>query len=135
MLPDLINFAQAGVQVRSRSLAHVAQETERLRGPPLKAAFTADGQTTKALQGFARKNRVGESKIMREGDHIWADVQTGGLSAYEVQADPMQQPLLLHAHVVTGSMLLCRQEVNEGQLSADVNVVEPSSCKCTPVKL
>lgn len=59
---------------------------ERLRGPPAKAAYTADGAPTKALEGFCKKNGVTPADCSLEADakgveYVWATVPTTGQSA------------------------------------------------------
>ncbi len=57
--------------VQVRALA--PQQPDRVisvDGPPVQAAFTADGQPTQAALGFARKNGVGIDELDRSGDKL-----------------------------------------------------------------
>lgn len=59
---------------------------ERVRGPPAKAAYAADGTPTKALEGFCKKNGVAVDECSLEADakgveYVWATVHTTGQSA------------------------------------------------------
>ena len=60
---------------------------ERVKGPPARVAFDADGNPTKAAEGFARKSGVGVDAIERDGDYVFAVVRTAGRDAADVIAD------------------------------------------------
>jgi len=66
---------------------------ETVRGPSAKAAFDADGNPTKAAQGFARGKGVDVSELeVREldgGQYVVAKVRTQGRSAVEVLAEAL----------------------------------------------
>jgi glycyl-tRNA synthetase beta chain len=51
---------------------------ETVKGPPLDRAFDAEGQPTKAAEGFAKKNGLKVSDLKKEKDYLWADVSRGG---------------------------------------------------------
>ena len=77
--------------VKVKDLA-AAQESkqERNRGPPLSRAFEEDGVTpTKAAMGFAKKNGVDPADLEKDGEYVWANVQTVGRAAHEVIADAL----------------------------------------------
>ncbi len=62
----------------------------QVRGPPAKSAFGADGQPTKALEGFCRKNGVDPASVTREADakgveYVYAVVRDAGRPAAEVR--------------------------------------------------
>ena len=72
--------------VRVAKLA-AAQESkqERKRGPPQSRAVEEDGETpTKAVLGFCKKNGVEPADLEKDGEYVWADVETVGVSATEV---------------------------------------------------
>ncbi|MDY0006965.1 MAG: glycine--tRNA ligase subunit beta [Spongiibacteraceae bacterium] len=50
--------------------ARQADRSQQLDGPPVKAAFDADGQPTQAALGFARKNGVEVAALDRSGDKL-----------------------------------------------------------------
>lgn len=60
---------------------------ERVRGPRISAAFDAAGAPTRACEGFARKNGVEPSSLVRDGDSVVAVVRTPGRAAAEVVAE------------------------------------------------
>uniref|UniRef100_A0A061RBF6 glycine--tRNA ligase n=2 Tax=Tetraselmis sp. GSL018 TaxID=582737 RepID=A0A061RBF6_9CHLO len=71
--------------------AYQDDKEERLRGPPATAAFK-DGQPTKALEGFARKNGVSVEDVVVEADakgteYCYACVRTMGRPAPEVLSE------------------------------------------------
>ncbi len=82
-----------GTPRRIATLVHgLAAETEALeqhfRGPAAAMAFDADGNPTKAAQGFARGKGVDASQlVVREQDgkdYVWVDVSTPARPAAEV---------------------------------------------------
>ncbi|KAK9794936.1 hypothetical protein WJX73_001985 [Symbiochloris irregularis] len=77
------------VAMVSRLATQQQQVRERLRGPPLKVAFSAEGTPTKALQGFCKKNSIPEDEVVREGDYVWAEVAKGGRSSKDVLAEAL----------------------------------------------
>ncbi len=70
-----------------------ADVEETVRGPSAKAAFDAEGQPTKAAQGFARSKGVDvatlEVRAMDGGDYVVATVRTAGRPAVEVLAEAL----------------------------------------------
>lgn len=64
-----------------------ADREERVRGPRASAAFDASGAPTKAAEGFARKNGVEPSALVRDGDFVVAVVRTPGRAAADVVAE------------------------------------------------
>lgn len=60
---------------------------ERVKGPPARVAFDADGRPTKAAEGFARKSGVELDALEREGDYVFAVVRTAGRDARDVVAE------------------------------------------------
>jgi glycyl-tRNA synthetase beta chain len=73
-----LTFAEVRFYAAPRRLAVVidalaAQQPDRdvrADGPPIKAAFTADGQATPAALGFARKNGVEVAELDASGDKL-----------------------------------------------------------------
>ena len=61
-----------------------ADEALRKRGPSIAAAFDADGNPTKAAQGFARGQGISASDLVRDGEYVWADIVNAGKPAIEV---------------------------------------------------
>lgn len=59
---------------------------ERIKGPRASAAFDGSGAPTRAADGFARKNGVEPSALVRDGDFVWAVVRTPGRPARDVVA-------------------------------------------------
>ncbi len=62
--------------------------TLRAKGPAVKAAFDADGNPTKAAEGFARGKGVSVADLVREseggGEYVYAIVEQKGMPALEV---------------------------------------------------
>ncbi|MBQ8699068.1 MAG: glycine--tRNA ligase subunit beta, partial [Schwartzia sp.] len=52
-------------------------ESER-RGPSVQAAFDADGNPTKAAQGFARGQKVDPSALVQKDGYVYAVVHEAG---------------------------------------------------------
>ncbi|EFJ48902.1 hypothetical protein VOLCADRAFT_59982 [Volvox carteri f. nagariensis] len=74
--------------------ARQASEEAKVRGPPAKQAFSADGSPTKALEGFCRKNGVDVGSVTREADakgveYVYAVVRDAGRDAVEVLTDEL----------------------------------------------
>ncbi|GLC37301.1 hypothetical protein PLESTB_001138600 [Pleodorina starrii] len=74
--------------------ARQASEEAKVRGPPAKQAFGADGSPTKALEGFCRKNGVDVTSVTREADakgveYVFAVVRDAGRAAAEVLTDEL----------------------------------------------
>eukprot|EP00793_Prasinoderma_coloniale_P004730 PRCOL_00000491-RA len=71
-----------------------ADESRTMRGPPVKAAFDADGNPTKAAEGFCRKNGVSPDQLVRRADdkgveYVYAEVKDIGRAAGEVLAEAL----------------------------------------------
>ena len=54
------------------------EKVERLKGPPERVAFGADGAPTKAAEGFARKAGVAVGALERADGYVWAEARTPG---------------------------------------------------------
>jgi len=72
-------------------LAHRTEDKEeRKRGPPTKACYDAEGNPTKALEGFCRKNGIGVEDVVKEMDgkteYVFATVTAAGSSAVDLLA-------------------------------------------------
>jgi len=71
---------------------------EEVRGPSKKVAFDADGQPTKAAQGFARGQRIPvEELIIKEsdnGEYVFAVVKDDGRPAAEILAGILKDLVL-----------------------------------------
>lgn len=61
-----------------------ADEEVKKRGPAIAAAFDADGNPTRAAQGFARGQHIDPSALVREGNYVWAEIVNEGKPAIEV---------------------------------------------------
>lgn len=61
-----------------------ADEAVKKRGPAIAAAFDADGNPTRAAQGFARGQHIDPSALVREGNYVWAEIVNEGKPAAEV---------------------------------------------------
>lgn len=61
-----------------------ADEAVKKRGPSIQAAFDADGNPTRAAQGFARGQHIDPSALVREGDYVWAEIVNVGKPAVEI---------------------------------------------------
>lgn len=59
---------------------------DRVKGPRLSAAFDASGAPTKAAEGFAKKNGVEPSALVKDGDFVVAVVRSGGRPTAELLA-------------------------------------------------
>ena len=74
-----------------RLIVRVEDVTERQpdvekdqRGPGLTAAFDADGNPTKALEGFCRSQGASISDLRKEGDYVWLTKTIAGKPTVEV---------------------------------------------------
>ena len=92
---EKLNLAHGGVAVEGtprrlvvRIKALITRQpdrSDRIRGPPLKAAFDADGAPTKAAEGFARKNGIADATaLLVEDGYVWATVDTVGRNSVDV---------------------------------------------------
>lgn len=75
-------------------LVAVQEEIEReIRGPPCRAAFNDEGQPTKALEGFCRKNNISKDSffIKNEGkvDYVFALVKEQSKDTLEVLSEDL----------------------------------------------
>ena len=59
-------------------------EEVKKRGPSIKAAFDADGNPTRAAQGFARGQHIDPADLVKEGDYTWAYVKNEGKKVEDV---------------------------------------------------
>ena len=59
-------------------------EEVKNRGPSVKAAFDADGNPTRAAQGFARGQHIDPSELVKEGEYTWAHVVHAGKKVEDV---------------------------------------------------
>ena len=59
-------------------------EEIKKRGPSIQAAFDADGNPTRAAQGFARGQGIDASELVKEGDYTWAHVVSQGKKVEDV---------------------------------------------------
>lgn len=59
-------------------------EEVKKRGPSIKAAFDADGNPTRAAQGFARGQHIDPSELVKEGEYTWAHVVHAGKKVEDV---------------------------------------------------
>ncbi|MBI5231887.1 MAG: glycine--tRNA ligase subunit beta, partial [Coriobacteriales bacterium] len=91
-----LEYAEVTVQGTPRRLAVRVSElaerqddrTERAKGPAIKAAFDADGNPTKAAEGFARGKGVSVEDLIKvddeNGAYVYAIVELPGRDATEV---------------------------------------------------
>ena len=90
-----ISFDKITVYATPRRLAVLVKnaadrqpdEEVKKRGPSIKAAFDADGNPTRAAQGFARGQHIDPSQLIKEGDYTWANVVNKGKAVEEVLPD------------------------------------------------
>ena len=61
-----------------------ADEAVKKRGPSIQAAFDADGQPTRAAQGFARGAGVDPASLVKEGSYVWAEIVNQGKPVADV---------------------------------------------------
>lgn len=61
-----------------------ADEAVKKRGPSIQAAFDAEGNPTRAAQGFARGQHIDPSALVKEGDYVWAEIVNEGKPAADV---------------------------------------------------
>ncbi len=59
-------------------------EEVKKRGPSIKAAFDAEGNPTRAAQGFARGQGIDASQLVKEGEYTWAHVVNAGKKVEDV---------------------------------------------------
>jgi glycyl-tRNA synthetase beta chain len=61
-----------------------ADRDEEVKGPPVKAAYDAEGKPTKALEGFLKKNSAAIADIIAGGDYIRVRRTVKGRTAGEI---------------------------------------------------
>lgn len=61
-----------------------ADEQVKKRGPSIQAAYDADGNPTRAAQGFARGAHIDPADLVKEGNYVWAEIVNAGKPVEEV---------------------------------------------------
>lgn len=61
-----------------------ADEAVKKRGPSIQAAFDAEGQPTRAAQGFARGAGVDPASLVKDGNYVWAEIVNQGKPVADV---------------------------------------------------
>ncbi len=61
-----------------------ADEAVKKRGPSIQAAYDADGNPTRAAQGFARGAHVDPASLVKEGNYVWAETVNEGKPVADV---------------------------------------------------
>lgn len=61
-----------------------ADEAVKKRGPSIQAAYDADGQPTRAAQGFARGAHIDPADLVKEGNYVWAEIVNEGKPVAEI---------------------------------------------------
>ncbi|HZH98143.1 MAG TPA: glycine--tRNA ligase subunit beta, partial [Fimbriimonadaceae bacterium] len=76
-----------------RLIVHVEGLAERqpdvskeMRGPSIAAAYDAEGNPTKALEGFCRGQGADPSQVRRDGEYVWVDKVVEGKATAEILA-------------------------------------------------
>jgi glycyl-tRNA synthetase beta chain len=76
-------------------LSHIplreSDRDEEVKGPPVKAAYDADGKPTQALNGFLKKNNATVSDVIAGGDYIRVRRTIKGRSAGEILQEHVPQ--------------------------------------------
>jgi len=67
--------------------------TKEQRGPSLAAAYDADGNPTKALEGFCRSQSVEPSQLRKDEEYVWVTKHLPGRPAAEVLADILPESI------------------------------------------
>ena len=62
-------------------------ESKRMRGPALRAAFDENGNPSKALEGFCRGQGVDPSTIEKDDEYVWVTKHIQGRKTSEVLAE------------------------------------------------
>jgi glycyl-tRNA synthetase beta chain len=78
--PRRIAFMLAGLPAREED------REEEVKGPPRKAAYDADGNPTKALEGFLKKNDASAADLLDGGDYIRVRRRIAGRGTGEILA-------------------------------------------------
>src|SRR3954449_10906613 len=68
----------------SRIPLRESDRDEDVKGPPVKAAYDADGKPTQALNGFLKKNNAAIGDVIAGGDYIRVRRTIKGRSAGEI---------------------------------------------------
>ena len=87
-----LSFEKVTIYATPRRLAVLAfgvsekqsDEEVKKRGPSIQAAFDADGNPTRAAQGFARGAGVDPSALVKDGNYVWAEIVNAGEPVEEV---------------------------------------------------
>lgn len=87
-----LSFEKITIYATPRRLAVLAfgvsekqsDEEVKKRGPSIQAAFDADGNPTRAAQGFARGAGVDPSALVKDGNYVWAEIVNAGKPVEEV---------------------------------------------------
>lgn len=87
-----LSFEKVTIYATPRRLAVLAfgvaekqsDEEVKKRGPSIQAAFDADGNPTRAAQGFARGAGVDPSALVKDGNYVWAEIVSAGKPVEEV---------------------------------------------------
>lgn len=61
-----------------------ADEQVKKRGPSIQAAYDADGNPTRAAQGFARGAHIDPADLVIEGNYVWAEIVNEGKPVAEI---------------------------------------------------
>jgi glycyl-tRNA synthetase len=81
------------VMIVSRVAITGRDESEEMKGPPASVAFDADGNPTKAAEGFARKNGLSVDQLQRKeidgGDYVVALVEKKGQPVTQMLAQAL----------------------------------------------
>jgi glycyl-tRNA synthetase beta chain len=76
-------------------LSHIplreSDRDEEVKGPPVKAAYDADGKPTQALNGFLKKNNAAIADVIAGGDYIRIRRTITGRSAGEILQERVPQ--------------------------------------------
>jgi glycyl-tRNA synthetase beta chain len=76
-------------------LSHIplreSDRDEEVKGPPVKAAYDADGKPTQALNGFLKKNNATTDDVIAGGDYIRVRRTIKGRSAGEILQERVPQ--------------------------------------------
>jgi glycyl-tRNA synthetase beta chain len=76
-------------------LSHIplreSDRDEEVKGPPVKAAYDAEGKPTQALNGFLKKNNVAIADVIAGGDYIRVRRTIKGRSAGEILQERVPQ--------------------------------------------
>lgn len=92
MAKERLSFENVKVYATPRRLAVIIEKADDLqsdeklkkRGPSIKASFDENGNPTRALQGFARSQKVEIESIVKDGEYTWANIVNKGKKIEEV---------------------------------------------------